>query len=216
MGIGVLDGHDDPGDAGGDHGVGARRRPPVWAHGSRVVKRVAPAACVAGRGQGDDLGMAPAGRPGGPLEHRAHRPPITHPTHGFGDVDVRTPAASLIARSMATSSPTAVTTGGPPTGSRVLRGAVGEEVEGVGEDVEDGLQGLDRAGGRAGGVEDEGGADGAGRGPGQAALVGVGRPMASARPGAGGGGRAAVPSGVRSRGPKPVPPVVTTSPANRR
>ena len=37
--------------------------------------------------------------------------------------------------------------------------------------------------------------------------------MASARPGAGRSRITSVPSGVRSRGPKPVPPVVTTSPA---
>ena len=37
--------------------------------------------------------------------------------------------------------------------------------------------------------------------------------MASARPGASRSSTAAVPSGVRSRGPKPVPPVVTTRPA---
>ncbi len=39
------------------------------------------------------------------------------------------------------------------------------------------------------------------------------RRMASARPGASRSSTIRVPSGVRSRGPKPVPPVVTISPA---
>ena len=45
----------------------------------------------------------------------------------------------------------------------------------MGEDVEDGLEALDGAGGRPGRVEDEGGADGAGHPPGQPALVRVGQ-----------------------------------------
>ena len=97
--------------------------------------------------------------------------------------------------------------------------AAGEEVEGVGHDGEDGGEALDGAAGRAGQVADQRRAGGAAHAPRTSIpkprpSASLARRIASARPGAGRSRTRAVPSGVRSRGPKPVPPVVTTRPAN--
>ena len=82
----------------------------------------------------------------------------------------------------------------------------------MGEHVEDGADRLGGSGGRAGHVQMR-------QAPTDPAMPRPRRPsgeaarMASARPGAWRSTTAAVPSGVWSRGPNPVPPLVTTSPA---
>ena len=50
--------------------------------------------------------------------------------------------------------------------------------------------------------------------PRERGAIGLERRIASAKPGAGRSTTSAVPSGVRSLGPNPVPPVVTTRPVN--
>jgi len=94
--------------------------------------------------------------------------------------------------------------------------AAGEEVEHVGDGVEHGLEALDGAAGRAGEVADQG-LPTVPQTPRESipkvrppALLAI--RIDSARPGASRSSTALVPSGVRSRGPNPVPPVVTTSP----
>ena len=96
--------------------------------------------------------------------------------------------------------------------------AAGQQVERVREGREDHLEALERAVAGAGQVAHERGADGAAH---AAAEHAEGRPPACRWRGASprrvraprGRSPMRVPSGVRSRGPNPVPPVVTTSPA---
>ena len=99
--------------------------------------------------------------------------------------------------------------------------AAGEEVERVGDDGEDHLERLDRAARRPGRVA----RSGRPRSCPHTARDSIPKPrppssltrrIASTRPGASRSITARVPSGVRSRGPKPVPPVVTTRPAKPR
>ena len=92
-------------------------------------------------------------------------------------------------------------------------GLLGQQGEGVGKDVEHGVEALDGARRRARGVQHDRPAGGAGHRPRQPALVGVGEQRRLRQRGASRSSTARVPSGVWSRGAKPVPPVVTTRPA---
>ena len=226
VGVGVLDADDDPGDA-------RRRRWRRCTAGSARGGSTVRGWCRGWRRAAWSPAAARAtisawGPPGGWVAPSKPPGSITHPTHGFGDVDVRTPAASSIARPMAASSLVApsrpvqpagrvcrcvgyiarfCTVGGARrrrapsasvqvrrVGCAVVRHHAAQSAVGRrggrhgcsvgrparssrawGRTSRTASRRLDRARGGAGGVEDEGGADGAGRGPGQAALVGVGQ-----------------------------------------
>ena len=116
LGVGIGHADDDPADPGRDQGVGARAGAPGWLHGSRVTTTVAPAGRLrrAGGVEGDDLGVAPAGRFGGAVEDGTSAVTTTAPTQGFGDVRVRTVAALATARAMSGSSSTTAIV--PPSG----------------------------------------------------------------------------------------------------
>jgi hypothetical protein len=95
----------------------------------------------------------------------------------------------------------------------VLRGGIGEEAQGVREHVDDGCELFDATLRRAGGVADD-------RLPTDASDA-TGEPAERAdqahrlgQPGRLALDDARVPSGVWSRGANPVPPVLTTRPAN--
>ena len=97
----------------------------------------------------------------------------------------------------------------------VLVGALsGQQLEGVGDHVEHRVEGLDAPLGRSGRVQDQALPRACPPAARLSRPSGLTRRMASAMPGAWRSRTASVPSGVRSRGPNPVPPVVTTSPAN--
>ena len=92
---------------------------PWWAHGSSVVYSVAPRAPVAGRRQGDHLGVRAPRRRRGPLEgvavgrdHHGSRP------RDWGTCAVRTEAASARARRMAARSSSRVPDPGRLLGGR--------------------------------------------------------------------------------------------------
>ena len=77
---------------------------PVWLHGSRVVTSVAPVAAGPARRSASRSACCP---PGGWVAPRAMIPAsstTTAPTHGLGDVVVRTAAAASMAARIAVAS----------------------------------------------------------------------------------------------------------------
>ncbi len=86
--------------------------------------------------------------------------------------------------------------------------------DGVGQEVYHRRQALEGTPGRARQVEQHSAFPLTPAMPRESGAIGLERRMASAKPGAGRSMTSAVPSGVRSRGPNPVPPVVTMSPVN--
>ena len=159
--------------------------------------------------EGDDLGVAAAGRLGGAVEdaavdgRRARRRPT-----GWATVRHRGCAVAALASGPAASE--LVVAIGAISGAGRRRGGRGRGAR----------RRARRRGTPArrstspGRLSDEALADRAGHAGGRGGRAGW--PGASPRPGPGASpldARRAVPSGVRSRGPKPVPPVVTTRPA---
>ena len=101
-----------------------------------------------------------------------------------------------------------------PCVGRAVHGVPGEQLERVAEEGNDGLEALEGTLRAAGQVHDQGRPAAAGDRPGERRQGSGRRPAArisSARPGASRSMTARVASGVTSRGPKPVPPVVATS-----
>ena len=167
--VGVVDADDDPGDAGVDEGVGARRRCGRGGeHGSRVTYTVAPAASApAAAAPGDASAWRPPGGSVAPSKRRAvgrdeHRTdprvrrrrwPRTprRPARRPGAMCVL--VGALLAIASAYVEPIVSWSALQLRGS--VRAAAGQELEGVGHDVEHGLEALDRPVRRARGVEHE-------------------------------------------------------------
>ena len=102
----------------------------------------------------------------------------------------------------------------PLAGTTLVRPLPRQEVEGVGDDVEHRIEASRRSPSVEPGVLRTSAAPTVPATARDSRPRGLTRRMASARPGASRSSAASVPSGVRSRGPNPVPPVVTTRPAN--
>ena len=100
--IGVFEGHQQ-GDPGLDDGVGAGWGPALMGAGlERDVER-RPRRRFTGSLERDDLGVGPARRLGRPSNVAPSGVTTTEPTHGLGEVRVRTALAKATARAMCSS-----------------------------------------------------------------------------------------------------------------
>ena len=226
-GVGVLEADHHPGDAGGDQ---------ASAHGGECGRGGCRARGWCSRWRPGGLRPAAArattsawGPPGGGWPRRPvpSTATSTHPTQGLGEVlaDGARPTARgmLPCPRQSTPLPSGSVPPGPVAIEHVRNSfddrratqcgyGPGEQVEGVGDDVDHRVERLDGPAGRAGGVQDQRLPHRSGHGP-REPPSGLTRRIASARPGASRSSTAGA-LGGQVRGPNPVPPVVTTSPAN--